>query len=288
MTQAPMPAMQPAARRPGPSLGMSFIVMGVGLAIAIASVVAIVIPLLGSFTSRVYDAPGTYSVHLRAKEYIVYQHTGSRSVFGSSDSSPTLRILPSAVIVLAPDGSTVPVSYTSKNETITRGSNEYTASLQFDAPTRGLYQVRFNSDPTRPTTVIIARSITDAIHGVLPWFGVGALGGFLMVAGLVMLIVGATRRGRAKRAQYAYGAPQQQWNYQDWSDPQQQQWAPPQQQWGQPPPQQQWGPPPQQPPPQQQWPPPQQTPPTPQQQPPAQQQWPPPPTEPPPADPPAG
>jgi hypothetical protein len=134
--------------------------------------------------------------------------------------------------------------------------------LEFDAPVRGVYHVIVNSDPANPTTVIVARSITDAIHGVLAWFGVGALGGLIMVAGLVMLIVGATRRGRAKRALYGYGPPPQ--------------WGPPPQQWG-PPPQQQWGPPPQQwtPPPQQQWPPPPTDPPQPQ-----QQQWPPP-TDPP-------
>ena len=99
-----------------------------------------------------------------------------------------------------PDGTLVPVSYTSKNETITRGSAEYTSSLEFDTPSSGLYQLSLGTDPSNPTTVIVARSIGDAIHGVLAWFGVGALGGFIMVVGLVMLIVGATRRGRAKRA----------------------------------------------------------------------------------------
>lgn len=268
MTQAPVPAPPPQARRPGPSLGWSFVVMGIGLAVSIAAVVAIAIPLVGSLTSRAYEVPGQYSVHLRATHYIVYQRTGSRSVFGSSESDLTARIPPSAVGIRAPDGSLIAVSYTSKDETITRGSAEYTGSLEFDAPVRGLYQVTFNSDPSRPTSVIIARSITDAIHGVLPWFGVGALGGFLVVAGLVMLIVGSTRRGRAKRATYGYGPPQQ------WGPPPQQQWGPPPQQWA--PPQQQWGPPPQQ---QQQWPAP----------PPQQEQWPPPPTTPSaPSDPPAG
>jgi hypothetical protein len=175
-------------------------------------------------------------------------------------------IFPEFVTVRAPDNTLVPVSVATKIETMNRGSSEYTSALEFDAPVRGDYHFLVNSDPANPTTVVVARSLNDAIHGVLAWFGVGALGGLIMVVGLVMLIVGATRRGRAKRALYGYGPPQQ--------------WGPPPQQWG-PPQQQQWGPPPQQwtPPPQpqqQQWPPP------PTEPPPPQQQWPPPPTDPPP------
>jgi hypothetical protein len=276
MTQAPVPAMPVQPRRPGPGLGMSLVVMGVGLVISIISVVVIVVPVFSSFTSPVCTVPGPCEVHLRDARYIVYQRTGTRAIFGSSQSGPVERISPALVTVRAPDGSLVPVTYTSKNETITRGSAEYTSSLEFDAPTRGLYQLSVLRDPANPTTttVIVARSITDALHGVLAWFGVGALGGLIMVVGLVMLIVGATRRGRAKRAQYGYGPPQQ-WgpSPQQWGPPQQQQWGPPPQRWTPPPQQQQqWTPPPQQ---QQQWPPP------PAEPPPPQQQWPPPPTDPP-------
>jgi hypothetical protein len=259
VTQAAVPGMPQQPRRPGPGLGLSLGIMGAGLVISIISVIVIVLPLLGSFTSPVYTVPGTYDVHLRDARYIVYQRTGTRQIFGSSDSGPVERISPGLVMVRAPDGTLVPVTYTSKNETITRGSAEYTSSLEFDTPERGLYQVSVLPDPANPgtTTVIVARSITDALHGVLAWFGVGALGGLLMVVGLVMVIVGSTRRGRAKRAVYGYGPPQQ--------------WGPAPQQWG-PPPQQQWGPPPQQ------WTPPPPTAPPPQPQPP---RWPPPPTDPP-------
>ena len=253
MTQAPIPAMPVQPRRPGPGLGLSLLVMGIGLVISIISVIVIVVPLVSSFTSPVYTVPGQYEVHLRDARYIVYQRTGTRAIFGSSQVGPVQRISPEFVTVRAPDGSLVPVTYTSKNETITRGSDEYTSSLEFDTPESGLYQLSVLPDPSNPTTttVIVARSITDALHGVLAWFGVGALGGFIMVVGLVMLIVGSTRRGRAKRAMYGYGPPQQ-WgpSPQQWGPPQQQQWGPPPQQWTPPPPQQsqQWPPPPTDPP----------------------------------------
>jgi hypothetical protein len=121
--------------------------------------------------------------------------------------------------VTASDGSTVPVFYDNHNDKITRGTAEYTSRLAFDPPSGGDYVLVF----TRvATTVIVARSVSDAIRGVLVWFGVGAIGGLILLAGIVMLIVGAVRRGRAKWAAYAAawgGAP-------GWYGPSPQ-WAPP-------------------------------------------------------------
>jgi hypothetical protein len=223
--------------------------MGLGLVIGIAAVVAIVIPLLGSFTSKVHEVPSRFSVHLKHANYLVYQRTGTSSTFGSPRYERPIRILPGAVTITSPDGVNVPVRYTSADETINRSRAIYSSSLEFDAPMGGDYQMVFNTPPAAPTSVIIARPLTDAVEGVLGWFGLGVLGGLIMVAGLVMLIVGVVRRGRAKRAMYA-GWPQPQWGappQQQWGPPpQQQQWGPPpqQQQWGPPPQQQQWGPPP--------------------------------------------
>jgi hypothetical protein len=196
--------------------------------------------------------PGTYQIHLHNAKYTVYQHTETRSAFGSVQrDSPLIRIVPGYMTLTAPDGSNVPVSLTSDNETLTRNHDVYQGTLVFDAPVNGDYLMRFNNPS--PSTVIVSRSILDRLRGVWPWFGVGALGGLLFIAGLVMLIVGATRRGRAKRAMYAgyagWGAPQ-------WGPPPQPQWGPPaQQQWAPPPPPPppenpppgsppQWGPPP--------------------------------------------
>jgi hypothetical protein len=266
MTQPPVPAPGPRTRPPGPRLLTSFIVGGLGILLGIAAAIGIAIPLAGSFTSPRYAVPGDLRVHLHDAKYTVYQFTGTRSVFGNSDSIGAVRIEPSVVAVTAPDGTSVPVFRTDANEELTRNRDVYTASLEFDAPADGLYLLRFRN--AIPTQVIVSRSILDALQGVWGWFVVGGIGGLLFVTGVVMLIVGAVRRGRAKRAAYAgWGAPPQ------WGPPPQQQWGPPpqQQQWA--PPQPQWGPPPQQP----QWAPPPATPTAP----------PPPPAEPPPADPPA-
>jgi hypothetical protein len=216
-----MPALPaPAARRPGPGLGLSLIVAAVGLLIGIVSVVAIVIPLVGVFTSDVYTVPGEIHLHLKDARYTVYQRSGRRSPFGISNPDDSTALLtPNSLTVTAPDDSTVPVVYDDRTETITRGTSEYTSSLTFDPPSGGDYVLQFTNRV--PTTVIVARSVSDAIRGVLVWFGVGALGGAILLAGIVMWIVGAVRRGRAKRAGYAaaWGAP-------GWYVPNQQ-WGPP-------------------------------------------------------------
>jgi hypothetical protein len=122
MTQAPVPAMSQQPRRPGPGLALSLVVMGIGLVIAIASVIVIVLPLLSSFTSPAFEVPGQFDVHLRNARYIVYQRTGTRTIFGSSQQGPTF-IFPKFVTVRAPDGTLVAVSETTNNETMSRGSS---------------------------------------------------------------------------------------------------------------------------------------------------------------------
>jgi hypothetical protein len=68
------------------------------------------------------------------------------------------------------------------------------------------------------TSVIIARSIEDTIRSVLVWFGTAAVGGIILIAGLVMLIVGITRRGRARRAALV-GWGQPGWGQPAWGQP---------------------------------------------------------------------
>ena len=72
--------------------------MALGVVIGIASVIAIVVPLVGTFTSTVYTVPGDIQLHLKHARYTVYQHSGTRSGFGSVRRDPFLnRIPPSSV-----------------------------------------------------------------------------------------------------------------------------------------------------------------------------------------------
>ena len=220
MTQQPMSVPPVAPRRAGPSLAMSLVIGFFGLALVITSAVIVTIPLISTFTSTEYSVPGDLRIHLHHSRYTVYQRRGTSSGFGGVDADPSvIRIQPSQVTVTAPDGTGVPVSLRSTDEKITRGSTVYQSSLEFDAPVNGEYDIRFTNSGS--AQVIIVRSIADAIGGVAIWIGAGALGGLLLVLGIVMLIVGATRRGRQRRASYMgwadpsgagyYGAQPQQW-----------------------------------------------------------------------------
>jgi hypothetical protein len=212
MITPPTPALPARSGPPGPRLVTSLVIMGIGIVIAVASVIAIAIPLVGAFTSPSYIVPGDLHLHLHHTRYTVYQRTGTKSAFGSVKSDPSsVRLDPSELLVTASDGSRVPVSSDDNIETLTRGSSVYSGSLQFDAPAGGDYFLSFAN--TSSTTVVVARSLTDALHGALTWFAVGALGGALLIGGGVMLIVGATRRGRAKRAPYGGWGPPPQWGY---------------------------------------------------------------------------
>jgi hypothetical protein len=188
--------------------------MVLGAVVGIASAIAVSVPLVGTFTSREYAAPTHLSLHLRDARYTVYERSGSRSAFDINPGPVT--IVPSQVIVTAPDGRRIFVFRPSTTETITRDSSVFTGAVQFDAPTSGDYDIRLTTPV--PTRVLITRSLSDAIRSVLVWFATGAIGGVLFIAGLVMLIVGMTRRGRARRAaQVGWGQPG--WGQPTWGQP---------------------------------------------------------------------
>jgi hypothetical protein len=218
MSTTPTPPASPApSSRPGPGLALSLLVGFLGIVIGVVAVVAIIIPFADVFRSNAYGVPGTIHVSLDHERYTVYQRDVFGAAFGSRGLSPEM------LTVTAPDRSTVPVAYSRHNETIDRGGGEFRSALEFEPPSGGDYTLEF-TNPV-PTDVVIARSIEDVVRGVLVWFGIGAVGGAVLLAGIVMLIVGITRRGRAKRAAYAA-------------------WGPPGGAWYQASPPQQWGPPP--------------------------------------------
>jgi hypothetical protein len=192
--------------RPGPGLGISIGLMVAGAMVVIASVIAIAVPLVNTFTSRTYAAPTHLSLHLRHARYTVFERTGSSSGLNFGTRSGRITIDPSQVTVTAPDGEPVPVFPAENRETMKRGSDDYTSAVEFDTPMSGNYDVRVTTRVA--TSVIITRSPEEAIRSVLVWFGTGAVGGIILVGGLVMLIVGVTRRGRARRAaQVGWGQP---------------------------------------------------------------------------------
>ena len=164
MTQPPMPAPVAPARPPGPRLLTSFLVMGAGILLGIVAVVAIVIPLAGSFTSTgVHRSRRPAPAPPRRARYTVYQYTGTRSVFGGSDNLPVTRIPVTAVTVTDPDGTRCRLATRPTTRSSRRGRNVYHAALFFDAPVDGDYLLQFRN--TNPTRVIVSRSIVGHVAG---------------------------------------------------------------------------------------------------------------------------
>jgi hypothetical protein len=189
--------------------------MVLGAVIGIASIVAITVPLVRTFSASAHSVPSRFPIHLRHARYTVFERTSDSSGF-SFGARPTGRVTiePSQVRVTAPDGQPVFVYQARNRETMSRGSDDYTSAVQFDAPMGGTYDVRVSS--RTQTAVIVTRPLRDVVRSVLVWFGTGAVGGIIVIAGLVMLIVGITRRSRARRAtQAGWGQPA--WGQPAWS-----------------------------------------------------------------------
>ena len=91
------------------------------------------------------------------------------------------------------------------SETITKGSQTYSSVVGFNAPAAGTYAVTVRS--TAQTSVIIAPSLGSQFARGAPWLLLSGIGAIIAVAGLVLLIVKANRRTRARLQAVAAGAP---------------------------------------------------------------------------------
>lgn len=192
---------QPANPKPGPPLAISIIVLVAGFVVVVIGGIGAAV----SFVKNTIDAPAValpanVQLELHAGTYDVYQWTGTnRGGFGFhvTDSGPP-GLGPGDVTVTAPDGSDVPVGFAgSALATLTRGSRIYTGAARFHAPSSGLYTIRIRASGGLPE-VIIGRSFGDAVRTAAGWFLTLGIGVAVALTGLVMLIVGIVRRGKAQ------------------------------------------------------------------------------------------
>jgi hypothetical protein len=182
------------AKRPGPSLWLSIAMMTIGVAIGVLSAIKVATPVVRTLlTSPTTAAPGRIQMHLGRGDYVVFE--------GDDPTGGPVTINASQVTVAAPNGAPVPVHDVDHTETITRGSQTFTAAVGFTAPARGTYDITFATNQRH--RVVVARSIADTFHTVVGWIAAGAVAGLILVTGLVLLIVGIVRRGRRS----GFGAP---------------------------------------------------------------------------------
>jgi len=196
------------ARLPGPSLRLSIVLIVLGAALAIPTLIAGIVPIARAIGRPVrFDAPQTVRIHLDHTTYAVYEDTGASAIGSTFSSNDSVTITPADVTVLGPDHATIDVSERgSITDSLTSGGNRFVEAVRFDAPAAGEYTITVRA-PT-PKAVLVARPFSDAIQSVLGWFALAGLGGAVLVTGLVLLIVGSVRRTRARSAfAYSYGAP---------------------------------------------------------------------------------
>jgi hypothetical protein len=198
------PTAGPMPKRPGPSARLSIALLVIGLGVAIPSAIATILPLFETLqSSPEFGVPGSARVDLDQGEYYVYERTGGGGIDFSPDDVTTLQ--PTDVTIIGPDGDELQTyDRGTITETLTRDDGRYTGAVRFTAPASGDYLVTVRN--VAPGSVIVARPLTDAVEDVLVWMGLTAVGGLTAVVGLILLIVGSVRRGRAKNP-YAWSAP---------------------------------------------------------------------------------
>jgi hypothetical protein len=191
---------------PGPTTLVSVLILVLGLILAVVGLVKAIAPIVRAFSPTVpFSAAGTHTVTLnRAGQYVIYEQT-NESGFDLSNGAGDTTITPDDVTITAPNGELVvsePRSQTA--ERVTLNGVVYVGVVRFHAPTPGDYTLKVTTDTTHD--IVVGRSVLDSLRAGLPWWGVTVLGGAAVVAGIVMWIVGASRRRRWRDIAYsAYG-----------------------------------------------------------------------------------
>ncbi len=186
---------RPATGRvPGPTTGLSVAVLILGVVVGAIGLAKAVGPYVGTLTSApAFDVPGTASVHLSSGDYLVYERSNS-------------EIAPSMVTVTSDTGDPISVDAPDTgNDRIPRDGSVYVGAVKFHAPAPGYYNVRV--DAPLASRVIVARPVEDTLRRAIGWWALALAGAGAAITGVVMWIVGASRRKRARMMLApAYGA----------------------------------------------------------------------------------
>ena len=183
-------------RKPGPPLAVAIALMVLGGVVAVIPGVIVGVRAVRTINSSSVTTPTVVQRRLTAGTWVVYQRTGTRRGFISQSGVTTLD--PSEVTVTDPSGRQLAVDIASANETITKGSNTFTAALEFQVPATDTYQVRLATP--NPEEVIVARPLSSIAGGWRRLLAIGGAGGLMLFTGLFLLVLGSVRRSRARQA----------------------------------------------------------------------------------------
>ncbi|WP_198949970.1 DUF2510 domain-containing protein [Kineosporia sp. A_224] len=191
-----------AARRRTPLLrpAIALVVLGVllgavcGIRVALhAAPVAV-----GGASAPLLTVPEEGTRVLEATEYALLEGTGTQTSVGgvSTSTNRATSLTPGDVTVTGPGGATVPVRPTGNGtETFSRDGVVFTAFAYVTIPAAGEYTIALTGTPG--AQVLVNRSISSGLRGMLPWILGGVAGGLTLVVGLVLLLVALVRRPRA-------------------------------------------------------------------------------------------
>jgi hypothetical protein len=201
MTSADIPS---APRPPGPSLRLSIVLLVLGAALAVPTMIVGIVSIVGS-AGHTFAAPGPVRIHLGSGTYEVYEDTGSISIGSSFSPNDDVTITPSDVTVTGAGGNVEVYDRGTVRESRSSDGDEFVGAVRFTTPSAGDYVVSVRNSQRR---MLVARPFTDTVRAALGWFALAVLGGLVGAAGIVLLIVGAVRRSRTRNAfTYAYAAP---------------------------------------------------------------------------------
>lgn len=190
----------PGPRPPGPSLRLSILLIVVGLGLGIPTLVAGIVPIVRTVTSPLrFATPGNARVHLGKGAYVLYEHTGKSTIGSAFSSDGRVTITTADVTVTSAAGENVDVrDRGATEESLSRSGERYSGAVRFSTPSAGDYVIVVRR--TQPSDVLVARPFSDTVKSVLVWFALAALGGVILVLGIVLLIVGSVRRNKARSA----------------------------------------------------------------------------------------
>jgi hypothetical protein len=168
-----------------------------GVASAAVVVKSVGAPFSEAITNASLPTPVAESMTLREGQYTVFELVGQQDSRGPVTTwqrgAPTIR--PEMVRVSGPDGATITSRpFTSGTETLNRGQDIYTGVARFDVAAAGSHRVRVDGPSGRE--VVIAPSFGSGFGAARNWV-LAVIGCFLaLVVGVVLILVGATRRRR--------------------------------------------------------------------------------------------
>ena len=178
-------------RKPGPSVALSVTVLVVGVVAVIAAVVLGITLAVNDLGPPVMSIPGSQERHLTPGDYEVFAAAGAHDdLFSAGIGGPSA----SDVTVDSSDGQTIPVfTQAGSDQTLTRDSVEFVGFATFHVSSAGDYTIQIQSVGVIPEA-LVTPTFGEIAKREVKWLATGAGGGLVAIAGLVMLVVGISRR----------------------------------------------------------------------------------------------